>query len=442
MNKDLTQGRPSQVLWSFCIPLLGSIVFQQLYNIADSLVAGKFIGEAALAAVGNSYEITLIYLAFAFGCNMGCSVVVSQFFGGKDFRGVKTAVSTAALYTAFVCSALMLAGLLGNAPLLKLIRTPESLLRDSGLYLSIYTWGLPFLFFYNTATGVFSALGDSQTPFRFLAGSSTANIAMDIAFVKGLGMGVEGVAWATLICQGVSCVLAVWVLLRRLKTMPGEGAVFDGTVLRKILAIALPSTAQQSFVSVGNIIIQSIINSFGPAVIAGYAAAIKLNNLVITCLVTLGNGISNYAAQNFGANKIERIRQGFLPGLGLMCTVCLPGAALYFFGGRMMLGLFMDNPSALAMGTGLTFLRIVSPFYFVVAAKLVADGCLRGTGRMKEFMADTFTDLILRVVLAAVLSATALGASGIWCAWPVGWTAATVLALLFYRRAFSAKIPG
>lgn len=440
MNRDLTRGEPAKVLVQFCLPLLGSIVFQQLYNIADSLVAGKFIGENALAAVGNSYEITLIYLAFAFGCNMGCSVVVSQLFGAGEHRGVKTAVSTAAIYTACICAVLMMAGLPFCLPLLELIRTPAELMEDSAIYLKIYTWGLPFLFFYNAANGVFSAMGDSRTPFRFLAASSTANIFMDILFVKAFGMGVDGVAWATLLCQSVSCILAVIFVVRRLQSLPGGKApVFSLSLLGRILAIALPSTAQQSFVSVGNIIIQSIINGFGPAVIAGYAAAIKLNNLLITCLTTLGNGISNFAAQNYGAGKTDRIRSGFRAGLKLVWIVCLPAAVLYFFGGKLVLGLFMDNPSDLAMHTGLTFLRIVAFFYFVVAAKLVADGCLRGAGHMREFMADTFSDLILRVVLAVLLARTALGATGIWCAWPVGWSAATVMALWFYFRIYEKE---
>ena len=169
MNKDLTEGKAETVLWGFCLPLFGSIVFQQLYNIADSLVAGKFIGEQALAAVGNSYEITLIFIAFAFGCNIGCSVIVSQLFGAKDFVRLKTAVTTAYLFSGALCGALMLAGILGCGPLLRLIRTPEEVFADSGLYLDIYVWGLPFVFFYNIANGIFSALGDSKTPFYFLA---------------------------------------------------------------------------------------------------------------------------------------------------------------------------------------------------------------------------------------------------------------------------------
>lgn len=433
MNKDLTVGEPGKVLRSFCIPLLGSIVFQQLYNLADSFVAGKFIGENALAAVGNSYEITLIFLAFAFGCNMGCSVIVSQLFGARDYRQMKTAVSTAALFTGFVCASLMAVGLVGCDWLLAVIHTPAELMADSALYLKIYIWGLPFLFFYNVSNGVFSALGDSKTPFYFLAASSTANIGMDILFVKAFSMGVAGVAWATLLCQSVSCILAVAVVVRRMTGFTEKAPLFDFGILKRILEIGVPSTLQQSFVSVGNILIQSIINSFGAPVIAGYAAAIKLNNLAVTCLVTMGNGVTNYTAQNYGANNIPRIRAGFKAGMKLIWALCLPAAALYFFGAETLLRLFMDNPSQTAVDTGVNFLRIVSPFFFVVAAKLVADGVLRGTGHMKEFMADTFTDLILRVVLAYILAGTALGATGIWCAWPVGWSAATGVALYFYK---------
>ena len=197
MNKDLTIGNPGTVLWKFCIPLFGSIIFQQLYNIADSLIAGKYIGENALAAVGNSYEITLIFIAFAFGCNMGCSVVVSRLYGAKDYKRMKSAVYTTCIFSAAVCLMLMLIGIFGSGPLLTLIHTPQEVFADSKLYLDIYVWGLPFVFFYNIATGIFSALGDSKTPFYFLAISSTSNIAVDILFVKAFHMGVAGVAWAT-----------------------------------------------------------------------------------------------------------------------------------------------------------------------------------------------------------------------------------------------------
>ena len=435
MNKDLTVGNPWSVLWRFCLPLFGSIIFQQLYNLADSFVAGKFIGENALAAVGNSYEITLIFIAFAFGCNIGCSVIVSRFFGAKEYINMKTAVYTALISSAVLCAVLMAIGIFGCGTLLHLIQTPDELMADSQLYLDIYVWGLPFLFFYNIATGIFSALGDSRTPFIFLAISSTANIAVDVLFVTFLHMGVAGVAWATFLCQGVSAVLSVMVVLRRLRAIPTDkpAALFSWSIFCKIVVIAVPSILQQSFISVGNIIIQGVINGFGTGVMAGYAAGVKLNNLVITSFTTLANGISNYTSQNLGAGKLERIRQGFTAGVKMVWMLCVPMLLLYFFAGRNLLYIFIDTPTGTAIQTGVQYLRILSPFYFVVSAKLIADGILRGSGLMKAFMIGTFTDLILRVVLAVVLSGQ-FGPIGIWCAWPIGWSIATILSISFYRN--------
>lgn len=436
MNKDLTVGKPESVLWKFCLPLFASIIFQQLYNIADSLVAGKFIGENALAAVGNSYEITLIFIAFAFGCNIGCSVIVSQFFGAKDYRNMKTSVYTAMISTAVLCAVLMLFGVLFCGNLLKLIKTPSAILNDSKLYLDIYIYGLPFMFFYNMATGIFSALGDSKTPFIFLAVSSVTNIFVDIIFVKAFNMGIAGVAWATFICQGISAVLAVIVVFLRLSKIKvlQRCPVFSFIILVKLLKIAIPSILQQSFISIGNIIIQSVINEFGAGTIAGYSAAVKLNNLVITSFTTLANGISNFTAQNLGAGKNERIRDGFKAGLKMVWIISIPLVLLYFFAGKQLLYLFLDNPTNTAIHTGIMFLCILSPFYFVVSTKLVADGILRGAGLMSRFMITTFTDLILRVVLAIILSKQ-FGSTGIWCAWPIGWSIATTLSVIFYKKA-------
>lgn len=436
MNKDLTVGKPESVLWKFCLPLFASIIFQQLYNIADSLVAGKFIGENALAAVGNSYEITLIFIAFAFGCNIGCSVIVSQFFGAKDYKNMKTSVYTAMISTAVLCAVLMLFGVLFCGNLLKLIKTPSAILNDSKLYLDIYIYGLPFMFFYNMATGIFSALGDSKTPFIFLAVSSVTNIFIDIIFVKAFNMGIAGVAYATFICQGISAVLAVIVVFIRLSKIKvlQRCPVFSFIILVKLLKIAIPSILQQSFISIGNIIIQSVINEFGAGTIAGYSAAVKLNNLVITSFTTLANGISNFTAQNLGAGKSERIRDGFKAGLKMVWIISIPLVLLYFFAGKQLLYLFLDNPTNTAIHTGIMFLCILSPFYFVVSTKLVADGILRGAGLMSRFMITTFTDLILRVVLAIILSKQ-FGSTGIWCAWPIGWSIATTLSVIFYKKA-------
>lgn len=437
---DLTTGTPRTVLWKFCLPLFASIIFQQLYNIADSLVAGKFIGENALAAVGNSYEITLIFIAFATGCNMACSVITSQLFGAKNYRLMKTAIYTAMISVAVLCGLLMVFGICASDWLLGVMNTPEAIYADSRLYMDIYVWGLPFLFFYNMATGIFSAMGDSKTPFIFLAVSSTINILVNILFVAVFDMGVAGVAWATFLCQGISCVLAVAVIFRRLGQMTKEhdlqdAKVFDTDILKKFLSLAIPSILQQSSISIGSIIIQGAINDCGVAVTAGYAAGIKLQNLVITAFMTLGNGISNFAAQNIGAKKWERVRAGHKAGIQMVWSLCVPIVLVYTLGARTLIAFFIDAPTELALSSGAHFLYICAPFYFLIAVKLATDGVLRGAGMMKEFMIATTLDLILRVVLVRVL-VVPFGYLGIWAAWPLGWVLGTSLSLMYYRKRF------
>lgn len=436
MNKDLTVGEPQKVLWNFCLPLFGSIIFQQLYNLADSWVAGRFIGENALAAIGNSYQITLIFIAFAFGCNIGCSVIVSKLFGAKDYTNLKTSVYTTFIASGITCVTLMIIGFLSFVSLLNLVHTPTDLIADSITYMNIYLLGLPFVFFYNISTGIFSALGDSKTPFYFLAASSVANIVVDILFVKVFTWGIAGIAWATFLCQGISCILALTFVLLRLHKIKvtAKPKLFSKTLLLQFIRIAIPSILQQSFISVGNMIIQGSINVFGSGVIAGYSAAVKLNNLVITSFTTLGNGISNFASQNIGARKYKRIDLGFQAGIKMVWILALPICILYLLIPETLLRFFIDVPSAEALTSGMLYLRILAPFYFVVSAKLIADGILRGAEKMKCFMIATFTDLILRVVLALILSKTPLGYVGIWCAWPIGWSIATAMSIYFYKH--------
>ena len=277
-------------------------------------------------------------------------------------------------------------------------------------------------------------MGDSRTPFIFLAISSTANIAVDILFVTAFGMGVDGVAWATFLCQGISSILAMAALIIRLRRI-GEtekAPLFSWHILRQITVVAVPSILQQSFVSVGNILVQSVVNSFGASVMAGYAAAIKLNNMIITSITTIGNGISSFSAQNFGAGRIDRVREGRREGLLLCVIFSLAATALFLALGRFIMLLFMNADAEAALSEGMRFIDIVSPFYVLITFKIITDAVLRGSGDMTPFMVSTFTDLILRVALAFILSSF-LGAMGIWLSWPIGWAVGTAVSLSFYR---------
>lgn len=446
MIKDLTEGKAQSVLWRFTIPMFISVVFQQLYNIADSVIAGKFAGEDALAAVGASYPITMIFMAIAVGSNIGCSVVISQLFGAKKYGRMKTAISTT-LIAATVLSLLLTAlGILGSRTMMELIQTPDNIMADGDLYLRIYIGGFLFLFLYNVATGIFNSLGDSRTPLYFLIGSSLGNIALDYWFVAGFGWGVAGVAWATFLAQGAACVLALITMAARLKAIHTEtpGERFSLPVLKQIGVIAVPSILQQSFISVGNMFVQGVINSFGSSVIAGYSAAVKLNTFTITSFTTLGNGVSSFTAQNMGAGKVQRIRAGRNAGIKLAFIIAVPFLIAFFGFGPSMIHLFLNEESGVALSTGVEFLRIVSPFYFVVSLKLVSDGVLRGTGSMIAFMAATFSDLILRVVLAFVLTIP-FGVTGVWLSWPIGWIVGTAVSLYYYHRLIKkleSKRPG
>ena len=437
MIKDLTEGNPSKILWQFTIPMFISVIFQQLYNIADSIIVGNFAinGEEALAAVGASYPITMIFMAIAMGCNVGCAVVISQFFGARRYREMKTSISTTLIASLGLSVVLTVLGLLFSHSMLTKIHTPENILADADVYLRIYIGGFVFLFLYNVVTGVFTSLGDSKTPLYFLIASSLINIALDWIFVAVCHWDVAGVAWATFICQSVACVLAMLTLQKRLKEVECEEKpdLFSLPMLKKIALFAVPSVLQQSFVSVGNIFIQSLVNGFGSSVIAGYSAAIKINTFGVTCFGTLGNAMSSFTAQNIGAGKFDRVKQGLRSGIFMGFLVGIPFFVSGFFQGPLLIRLFMDEESAVALNTGAEFLKIVAPFYFVVSMKLVTDGLLRGSGAMAYFMIATFSDLILRVALGYIL-AVPFGTTGIWMSWPVGWIIGTVMSLTFYLK--------
>ena len=435
MITDLTREHPDKTLWRFLLPMMVSVMFQQFYNIADSMIAGKFAGEAALAAVGASYPITVIYMAFAVGMNLGTSVVVSRLFGAKDEARLKRAVTTAFLACVVLSLALTVFGICFSETMMRLIHTPDDILADGILYLDIYVYGLLFLLLYNVCTGIFTALGDSKTPLYFLMGSSVGNIVLDYIFVAWFHWDVAGVAWATFLAQGISAVLALVTLLRRLKTFANAGKqpIFDASLLLAIVAIAVPSILQQSVISVGNLFVQEIVNRYGSGVVAGYSGAIKLNTFAINTFMALGSCLSSYTAQNLGAGKPERLPLGFRTGIKLSEFAAIPFVLLYFGASRQMMGLFLNAESTEAIHAGVQFLRIVSPMYLIISVKLMTDGIIRGSGAMAYFVAATIPDLILRVIFALLLTPH-FGSTGIWMAWPFGWLAATGLTLLFYRK--------
>ncbi len=433
---DMTIGNPFKILWTFSLPMLLSSLFQQLYNIVDSIVAGKFIGVNALAAVGASYPITALFIAVAVGSSMGCSVVVAQIFGSKKYTTMKSAISTAIISLTSLSIILTILGSIFCKPLMRFLHTPENIFSDSALYLQIYISGIIFLFLYNTATAIFNGLGDSKTPLYLLIFSSIFNIILDLVFVITFKMGVSGVAWATFIAQGLSSILAIVCLIMRLRKIEvtEKYPYFSSYILKRISRIAIPSIMQQSFISVGQICVQGLVNSYGAIVVAGYSAAFRVHTIALTSMSTMSSALSSFTAQNIGAKKISRVREGYKAAVAITLSICGGILILFLILAPKLIGLFVDSSESIdVINVGTEFLRTLAPFYLVVGLKMVCDGVLRGAGAMKDFMFATFSDLILRVALSFIL-ASIIGYSGIWWAFPLGWIIGTALSVYFYYK--------
>ena len=442
MTTDLTEGKPSKKLFWFSIPLLLSVAFQQLYQMADSMIVGRFAitpeaGELALAAVGASYPITQLFVAVATGVNIGTSVLVSQLFGAKRYLRMKTAISTALITTAVIALLLTLVGALATDAMMAALQTPENIFQDGSLYLRVYVFGLLFLFIYNVCTGIFNAMGDSRTPLVLLILSSVSNVVLDLIFVAVFHWDVAGVAWATFIAQGAAGILALILLLRRVRSFDtgGHFLLFSPDMLRRLTNYAVPSIAQQSFVSVGNVIIQYFVNLCGATVIAGYSAATKVNMFALTCCMSFASGLSSYVAQNIGARKLDRIGPGLKAGALYSIGLALVFTAVYLPFSDVLIGLFLPAGSA----SGVTdvaqqYLYILVPFYIIVCIKFVCDSVLRGAGAMRPFMVTTFSDLILRVGFSVILYHVMGSELGIWLSWPIGWFLGSSISVFFYKR--------
>lgn len=439
MITDLTTGKPGRLIFGFTMPMLASVIFQQLYTLADFIIAGKFVSIDALAAVGVSGMVTFLFMAFATGSNIGISVVISHHFGAKDYAKTKTAVYTALISMTAIAAVFTVIGLIVSSPLLDAMNTDAAIKAPALEYLNIYILGLVFLFLYNVCTGAFSALGDSTTPFIFLAISSVSNIILDILFVIVFNMGVAGVAWATFICQGFASVAALTALLIRLikKFEPAiKGKLFSFALFKETAKLAVPSILQQSFVSVGNILIMAKVNTFENDFVAAYSSCIKLNTFVINCCMTIGNAVSSYTAQNLGARKTERVKGGFRSGLMIGEAVALLAMIVFMIFPKPVISLFLDtsHPENIqgAIEAGRNFIYIVTPFYILMTLKITSDAVLRGAGAMAEFTAGTFTSLFLRVLFSHVLG-TLIGQDGIWWAISIGWVLPCAMSYIFYK---------
>ena len=430
---DMLTDHPGQALLFFALPMIVGNLFQQFYNITDSVVVGKFVGEQALAAVGASYAITNVFIAIAIGGGIGSSVVISQFLGAGKLAKMKTAVFTTLWNFLAVAVALGLFGVLFNEQILSWVHTPSDILGDAALYLAIYFVGLPFLFMYNVQASIFNSLGDSRTPLHLLIFSSLLNILLDLLLVVVFHQGVRGVALATLFAQGVSAVISFLILMRKLKAYEtGERVpIYDKEMMKSMVRIAIPSTMQQSIVHVGILLVQSVVNSFGSAALAGYSAGTRIESLSIVPMLAMGNAMSTFTAQNIGAGKLERVKEGYKMCYVTVLSTGLALCILYQLFGGAFVSMFLDSGSSEANSVGLSYVHFLAFFYSFIGLKGTTDGLLRGAGDVAAFTVANLVNLTIRVTVTN-LFAPVYGIQVAWMAVPLGWAANYVISFGWY----------
>lgn len=430
----MLEGSPGRSLFLFALPMILGNLFQQFYNMVDSMIVGRFVGEDALAAVGASYALTNVFVMIAIGGGIGASVITSQYLGAGNYEKMKTSVSTA-LFT-FLGMGILL-GIFGfsmNRQILIWLNTPENILTAAGTYLGIYFLGMPFLFMYNILSSMFNALGDSRTPLLLLIFSSILNVILDLWFVLQFGLGVSGVAVATVIAQGTSAVISFALLLYRLRefwTENGAGK-YDTAILGSMVKIAVPSILQQSIVSIGMLLVQSVVNGFGSSVLAGYSAGTRIESICIVPMISTGNAVSTFTAQNMGAGKPERVKAGYRASYLIDGAFALLILLILSLFGEQIIGAFMDGQSAdAAFATGIGYLSFIKFFFLCIGLKAATDGVLRGAGDVVVFTLANLVNLGVRVA-GAFLLAPVIGVAAVWYAIPAGWTVNYLISLCRY----------
>lgn len=442
-KSDMLKGSPGKSLLIFALPLILGNLFQQFYNIVDSVVVGKFVSEEALASVGASYSITNVFIAVAIGGGVGSAVIISQFLGAGKPGRMKTAISTTLFNFLLISLLLGFAGLIGNDWILHLLKVPDNVFKDAADYLRIYFLGLPFLFMYNVQASIFNSLGDSKTSLYLLIFSSILNILLDLLFVVEFGMGVKGVAFATLIAQGLSAVLSFIILMKKLKKYTHERTEFhlyDIQMMRSMTRVAIPSILQQSIVHMGILLVQSVVNTFGSAVMAGYSAGTRIESLAIVPMTAMGNAMSTFTAQNMGAGNVKRVKEGYrVCYVYLGCFAVILCVSIQIFG-HSFVSAFLDvDASREAFETGMNYTDFISFFFILIGLKMTTDGLLRGSGDVTAFTIANLANLSIRVFVANYF-APRYGVQFVWFAVPIGWAVNYLISFIWYLTGHWSRI--
>ncbi len=430
--QDLTKGKERGLILRFAVPMLIGNVFQQLYNIVDSLVVGNFLGKDALAAVGASFPVIFTLISLIIGIATGTTIIIAQYFGAKEYTNIKRAIDTMYIFTFVASVFISVLGIYFTEDIFRLLQLPEEIMPEAKSYLTVYLAGMIVFFGFNGTSAVLRGLGDSKTPLYFLILASLVNIGLDLLFILVFGWGVASVALATVISQGGAFVTAIIYLNKthEIIRFSFRGLVFDRGIFANSLRIGLPSGFQHTFVALGMMALMGLVNTFGTNVIAAYSVAQRIDSLAMMFAMNFGMALTSFTGQNIGAGKYERVKKGLISTLIMGSIISLSVTAVILLFGNQIMGLF--TPDMLVVATGTRYLNIVSPFYITFTGMFVIGGVMRGAGdTLVPMFLTLFSLWVVRIPLAFFLSAR-MGEIGIWWAIPIGWLSGMVFSYLYY----------
>jgi len=431
--RDLTDGRPGKLILQFATPMLIGNVFQQLYNVTDSIIVGRFLGKEALAAVGASFPLIFMLISFVIGIASGSTIIIAQYFGAKDLAKVRRSVDTMYIYLFFASLLITVLGIAFSGAVFRLIRLPEEIIPQASLYMNVYLTGTLFFFGFNGTSAVLRGLGDSKTPLYFLVISTITNIVFDLLFVVVFKWGIAGAAWATVLSQAGAFLTLVLYLNRKheLMNLSWRKLEWDKSIFIQSIRIGVPTGFQQTFVSLGMLALLRIVNDYGTDTVAAYSVAGRIDGLASLPAMNFGQALSTYTGQNIGANKIKRVKEGLIATLNMSVITAVVTSVLVMVFRYQLMALFTNDANVIAIGG--RYLLIVGGFYIMFSSMFVIGGVMRGAGDTLIPMFITLFSLwIIRIPFAWILSHK-IGVDGIWWAIPIAWFFGMSFSYVYYR---------
>lgn len=441
-TKDLTKGNESKVILQFALPMIIGNLLQQLYNVTDSIIVGRFIGADALAAVGSSFTMMVFLTSIILGLCMGSSVVFSMLFGADKTDELKSSLFTSFCFIGLITIIISIVSITFINEILYLFRIPAEILADTKSYLKIIFYGIAFTSIYNYFAAVMRSMGNSLIPFLFLIVSAVINIVLDIIFVVPLGMGVNGAAYATIIAQGFSAFgLAIFCIIKVPQIhLQRKHMRFNKSIFKLIVNHSVLTSIQQSVMNFGILMIQGLVNSFGVNTIAAFAAAVKIDSFAYMPVQDLGNAFSTYVAQNMGSGKMDRIKKGIRATVKIITIYCIAITSLVLLFAEPLMRIFIKSNEVEILLIGKQYLFIEGSFYCLIGYLFMYYGLFRGIGRPSVSILLTVVSLGTRVILAYSLSAIpSIGLAGIWWAIPIGWALADIIGFYNARKSINVN---